>query len=178
MTQLSIQRLWSRNYSTTDGQPVSTSWCRAHSGSSDLILLPVGGLMSESCSLVSVGRPLRREDGSAACSAITQWSESRRTRNHTLLSHLRFPQPGGPGSCISSWNWSWSHVRLAVGQSVSQYVLVSSPLWDLRPDINYVWKLLSCLCGAPSLMRDRVYFLSVTVSNICLSFVSVPLNIC
>jgi hypothetical protein len=34
------------------------------------------------------------------CSAITQWSESRRTRNHTLLSHLRLPQPGGPGSRI------------------------------------------------------------------------------
>jgi hypothetical protein len=29
-----------------------------------------------------------------------QWSESRRTRNHTLLSHLRLPQPGGPGSRI------------------------------------------------------------------------------
>jgi hypothetical protein len=30
-------------------------------------------------------------------------------------------------------------------RSVSQYVLVSSPLWDLRPDINSVWNLLSCL---------------------------------
>jgi hypothetical protein len=30
----------------------------------------------------------------------SQWSESRRTHNHTLLSHLRLPQPGGPGSCI------------------------------------------------------------------------------
>jgi hypothetical protein len=26
-------------------------------------------------------------------------------------------------------------LRLTVSQSVSQYVLVSSPLWDLRPDI-------------------------------------------
>jgi hypothetical protein len=39
--------------------------------------------LSESCGLVSMGRPLSREDGSAVCSAITQWSESRRTRNHT-----------------------------------------------------------------------------------------------
>jgi hypothetical protein len=31
---------------------------------------------------------------------ITQWSELLRTRNHTLLSHLRLPQPGGPGSRI------------------------------------------------------------------------------
>jgi hypothetical protein len=36
-----------------------------------------------------LGRPLWREDGSVICSAICQWSESRRTHNHTLLSHLR-----------------------------------------------------------------------------------------
>jgi hypothetical protein len=47
-----------------------------------------------------VERPLWREDGSAICSAITQWSESLRTRNHTLLSHLRLPPPGEPGSHI------------------------------------------------------------------------------
>jgi hypothetical protein len=35
---------------------------------------------------------------SAICSVVTQWSESRRTWNYTLLSHLRLPQPGGPGS--------------------------------------------------------------------------------
>jgi hypothetical protein len=41
-------------------------------------------------SLLSVlGRPLWREDGSVICSAICQWPESRRTRNRTLLSHLR-----------------------------------------------------------------------------------------
>jgi hypothetical protein len=34
-------------------------------------------------------RPLLREDGSVICSAVCQWSESRRTQNHTLLSHLR-----------------------------------------------------------------------------------------
>jgi hypothetical protein len=52
---------------------------------------------SESCGLVSVGSPLWREDGSAVCSAITQWSESRRTCNHNLLSYLRLPQPGAEG---------------------------------------------------------------------------------
>jgi hypothetical protein len=45
--------------------------------------------------------------------------------------------------------------------SVSQYVKVSSPLWNLWPDITFcpkvvVWKLLSCLNGALSLMRGRV----------------------
>jgi hypothetical protein len=38
---------------------------------------------------VQVFYPLWREDGSVICSAICQWSESRRTHNHTLLSHLR-----------------------------------------------------------------------------------------
>jgi hypothetical protein len=33
--------------------------------------------------------PLAREDGSVVCSAICQWSESRRTHNHTVMTHLR-----------------------------------------------------------------------------------------
>jgi hypothetical protein len=36
-----------------------------------------------------LGHPLWREDWSVICSAICQWSESRRTHIHTLLSHLR-----------------------------------------------------------------------------------------
>jgi hypothetical protein len=70
-------------------QSVSMSWFRAHSGTCDQILLSVWRFLSESCCLFSLGRPLWREDGSADCSAITQWYESHRTRNHTLLSHLR-----------------------------------------------------------------------------------------
>jgi hypothetical protein len=31
---------------------------------------------------------------------IIQWSQSRKTRNQTLLPRLRLPQPGGPGSRI------------------------------------------------------------------------------
>jgi hypothetical protein len=46
-------------------------------------------------------------------------------------------------------------------QSVSQYVFVSSPLWDLWPDISScrkvaVWKLRSCFCLVPSLTRGCV----------------------
>jgi hypothetical protein len=46
--------------------------------------------------------------------------------------------------------------------------MVSSPLWDLWPDITFcpkvfVWKLLSCLCGAPSMTRSRVCYLSFSV---------------
>jgi hypothetical protein len=66
----------------------------------DQILFLFVMLLSEICGLVSLGRLLWREDGSAICSVITHWSESLRTRNHTLLSHLRLPQPGGPGSHI------------------------------------------------------------------------------
>jgi hypothetical protein len=43
------------------------------------------------------GRPLWREDGSAICSALCQWSESRRTHNHTLLSH---PTTEFPFCCL------------------------------------------------------------------------------
>jgi hypothetical protein len=32
--------------------------------------------------------------------AVTLGSKSRRTHDHILLSHLRLPQPGGPGHCI------------------------------------------------------------------------------
>jgi hypothetical protein len=56
--------------------------------------------LSECCCLVSVGRPLWREQGATICSVITLWFESRRTRNHTLLPHLRLLQPGWPGSRI------------------------------------------------------------------------------
>jgi hypothetical protein len=56
------------------------------------------------------------------------------------------------------------------GQSVSQHVKVSSPLWDLWPDITFcpkvvVWKLLSCLCRAPSLTRGRVYHFSIVTNQ-------------
>jgi hypothetical protein len=53
-------------------------------GTCDQILLPVEMLLSEICGVL----------------VITKWSESLRTRNHTLLSNLRLPQPGGPVSRI------------------------------------------------------------------------------
>jgi hypothetical protein len=64
-------------------------------GTCEQISFPVG-----ICDLVSVGRPLWREDGSAICSVITRWSQLLSTRNHVLLSLLRLPQPGGPGSLL------------------------------------------------------------------------------
>jgi hypothetical protein len=52
------------------------------------------------------------------CSAITQWSKSRRTCNRTLLSHLRLPQPR-PGS------------RIYIPQEQISYI---------RPDFNHINK--------------------------------------
>jgi hypothetical protein len=56
-------------------QSVSQSICLGIEypcGTCNQILLPVGMLLSEICGLVSIGRPLWREDGSAICSVITQ----------------------------------------------------------------------------------------------------------
>jgi hypothetical protein len=74
-------RSWS--YFTTDGQSVSMSWCQA----------PLWGpwpdpfFCRKIVLLFVVGRPLWREDGPVICSAICQWSESRRIHNRTVLSH-------------------------------------------------------------------------------------------
>jgi hypothetical protein len=46
---------------------ISVSRCQAHSETCDQILLSVWRLLSESCCLVSVGRPLWREAGFVIC---------------------------------------------------------------------------------------------------------------
>jgi hypothetical protein len=58
----------------------------------------------------------------------------------------------GTSKSKSKSHYSW--------RSVSLHIKVSSPLWDLWPDITFcpkvaVWKLLSCLCEAPSPTRGR-----------------------
>jgi hypothetical protein len=137
-------------------------------GICDQILFPVGMLLSEICHLVSVGRSLWREGGSAICSVITQWSEKLRTRNHTLPSHLRLPQPGGPGSRIYIPQEQGDPVippgtELLYGecrsrsrsffttdsQSVSQYVLVSSTLVGLSTRYYFLSEFNSCLLLSP-----------------------------
>jgi hypothetical protein len=164
----------SRSYFTTDSQSVRLG-IEYPCGTCDQILHPVGMLLSEICCLVSAGRPLWREDGSTICSVITQWSESRRTRNHILLSHLRLPQPGGPGSRIyipqepggpvTLPGTEFSHCRSrSYFTSDSQSANMSwyrVPLWDLWQDIIScrnvaVWNLLSCIYWAPSLTRGWV----------------------
>jgi hypothetical protein len=117
----------------TDGRSLSQSVCLGIEHpceTCDQILLPVGMLVSEISGLVSVGRRLWREDGSAVCSAITQWSESLRTRNHTLLSHLRLLQPGWPGS------------RIYIPQEQSGLVIPPGPRWS-EVRLLYDWRSVS-----------------------------------
>jgi hypothetical protein len=81
-----------------DWRSISMSWYRAPLWDLRLYItscrnVAVWNLLSCFCGSPSLTR--RR-----VCSIPTQWSQSLRTRNHTLLSHLRLPQPGRPGSRI------------------------------------------------------------------------------
>jgi hypothetical protein len=144
------------------------SWCRA----------PLWGpwpdftfsfLLSENCFSLLLGRPLGREDGSAICSAICQWSESRRTRNHTLLSPLRLLGSLSVASCDSQrlrrkYSYPPPHGSLAQSQSVTvtlRLTVSQSVRLGVEPTLRLltrvcffkrglVWKFLSCLLGAPS----------------------------
>jgi hypothetical protein len=125
---------------------------------------------------------------------VTLVSKFRRTDDPILLSYLRLPQFGGPGSRIyipqeqggqvippgtglpfyrllrlSGLRWRYSNppphgqtivrVIVTLRLAVTEYAMVSRPLWYLWPDNTScrkvaVWKLLFCLFGAPSLKRD------------------------
>jgi hypothetical protein len=88
--------------------------------------------------------------------AVTLESESHRTHDHILLSHLRLPQLGVKVK-----------VKVTLRPTASQSVLVSSPIWDFWPEIFSFFfscsKLRSFLCRAPSLTIGRVCHLSVFV---------------
>jgi hypothetical protein len=89
----------SRNYFTTKGQSVSQSVCLGVKPTLGLVIRY--DFLSERCCVkVSVlflwGALSDERNGLLfeVCT-ITQWSESCRTRNHTLLSHLRLPSTRG-----------------------------------------------------------------------------------
>jgi hypothetical protein len=131
-----------------DRQPVSVSRCRAP-------LFYFFLLFDWKIALLFVlGRPLWREDGSVICSAICQWSESQRTHNHTLLSHLRLL---GSPFCHLLWlagitvevflpasTWGWLTVSICFAYNIST--------WAARKPIPLL--LSHCLLGFP--------FISVT----------------
>jgi hypothetical protein len=81
-------------------QSVSMSWCRAllWGPRADFTFsFKLNFYISFKFLLIALlfvlGRPLWREDGSVIYSAVCQWSESWRTRNQTVLSHLRYWVP-------------------------------------------------------------------------------------
>jgi hypothetical protein len=78
--------------------------------------------------------------GSAICSAITQWSESRRTRNHSLLSHLRLFQSAGPSSRIYiPLEQGGPVIGPGTGFNTRRYD--SQPkLWSLKKDVSDLQK--------------------------------------
>jgi hypothetical protein len=73
------------------------------------------------------------------------------------------------GTCLLWGEVRWGEVTLRLTViSMSWY---RAPLWDLRPDITScrnvaVWNLWSCICGAPSLTRGRVYNLQCNKSMV------------
>jgi hypothetical protein len=98
-----------------------------------------------------------REDRPAGCSAITQWSESRRTRNHTLLSYLRLPQPWRPGSRIYIPRNRVAQLYL---RALGSLYVVSSSSWlklklILRPTVSRSWcraPICHCVCVGASIV--------------------------
>jgi hypothetical protein len=82
-------------------------------------------LLSEICGLVSVERPLWREDESTICSVITQWSESRRTRNQIYCLIWDSPnlETATLYSCIFVLTLNWGS---------SSHALQSSLIYILR----------------------------------------------
>jgi hypothetical protein len=129
-----------------DWRSVSQSVCLGvgHSfGAHDQILL-----FPFFCFALRLGRPLWREDGSVVCSAICQWSESRRT--HITVSTgfpfrrlLRLAGITVEVFLLASTRDISGHCRsrsyfTTAGQSVSQYVLVSSTL--VGPIVlSFIW---------------------------------------
>jgi hypothetical protein len=123
--------------------------------------------------LFALRRPLWREVGSVIYSVICQWPESRRTHNHTLLSHLRLL-----GSlCVASYDskglrWKYSYppphgvlalwrywVKLMLWPMVNPSWCQAS-LWGPWPDFPFSFLLpeswFTLRLGAPSLTRGRV----------------------
>jgi hypothetical protein len=161
-------RSWS--HFLTDGQSISMSRCQAHSGTCDLILLTVRRILSGSCSLVSVGRPLWREEGSAVCSAITQWSKSRRTRSYTLLSHLRLPQPRGPGSHIYiPQEQGGPVISLGTGFPLCHLLQLAGPQWRYS-NPPPTWRTSSpyILQGQDGPLQCQSHVMTTASQSVCL----------
>jgi hypothetical protein len=137
------------------------------------VLLPFKVFGSGICCPVSVGCPLWREAGTVLCksqsSHLIVWTfiinifvfHTFIINIHYII-HIIYTRP------LVVPAWYSSLLVLWRSRPKSGYVKVLNPLWDLWPNITscpnvVVWKLLSCLCGAPSMTRGRVCHLSFSV---------------
>jgi hypothetical protein len=79
--------------------------------------------------------------------------------NHYLTHCHLLPTGHSTGTILTS-NWtplySFKSKSHCDWRSVSQYVLVSNPIWGLWPDIYYCLTVTVLFLGAPSLTRGRV----------------------
>jgi hypothetical protein len=124
----------------TDGQSASSSLCRAPLSfplQDFNFLIFHNYFLSSSCRVPSLTR-----ERVVICSAITQWPESRRTHNHTLLFHFILPQPEVrvtlrltvSQSVCMSWCCCWVDV-VTDGQSAYPS-WCRAPLWGPWPDFS------------------------------------------
>jgi hypothetical protein len=83
--------VWPKSKLLYDWRSVSQSVCLGvgHPFGVHDQILPFPFVFGKIALFFVLEHPLWREDWSVICSAICRRSESRRTRNHTLLSHLR-----------------------------------------------------------------------------------------
>jgi hypothetical protein len=130
----------SQGYIMTDSQSASLSWCQAPIWYPWPILPFSLWLFLDSCESVDMGRPLRREVRPVVfsfCQALPAQPFTDLSPMGLMSIFYCLPQPAGPGSRLVKVK---VRLRLTVSQSVSQYVLVASSLWDLWPDIIFCLK--------------------------------------
>jgi hypothetical protein len=98
----------SQSYITTDSQLDSLSWCQTPPSWTHDQFFP-SFFCIDNCRFLDVGASsltrgrvcnLLIQLVLGLARAVTLGARSRRTHDHILLSHLRLPEPGGPGPCI------------------------------------------------------------------------------
>jgi hypothetical protein len=186
-----------KSKSHCDWQSVSQSWCRASSGAHDKVLITVWQLRSCFCGAPSLTRGpvcLLYMLLVQLASAVFLGSKSLGTCEHILLSQISdlffvasYDSQGHGGGIrprlhtgISELSQSQreSHCDWqSVSQSVSQSVLVSSPIWGSWPDIYYfltVTALFLCLLYMLLVLASAVFlgaeYLGTQTIFYCLRF--------
>jgi hypothetical protein len=125
---------WSWSKFTTDSQSASMSWCQAPIWDLwPIFLSPWNFLQTDACLLFCsalsderMGLQFTVQLLLGLARAVTLGSKSRRTHGHILLSHLRIPQPGGPGSRLYPPGTGWP------SYTPGQWVPFLSPLTTRR----------------------------------------------